>query len=628
MQLSGLEKIAVEVFPDESNDISVKVAGTIADKIRENNSIGNKTVLGLSIGITLLDVYRELARMHREEGLDLSNVVTFNLDELYGIKPDDIHSYDRYIRENFLDLINIKKENIHTLDGKISRGLIKKYSKEYEQKIRDAGGIDIQLLGIGRTGHIGFNEPGSSIDSRTRLIVLDNLTIIDALPDFGEEIYAPKEAITMGVGTIMEAKQIILMARGDHKAPIIREVVEGSINEDSAASYLQGHENVTFYVDQAAGSELARSRTPWVSNDFEWTENAVGRAVCHVSEQTGKPIIQLKRKDFERYSLEGITINENLKGVKQLVIKSLERKISDGDGIYSGKRILVFSPHPDDDIISMGGILMKIAGNENSYVHVAYMTSGYTAVFDSDVVKFIAKGGLNNEDESLQKRVLDLIRRKQSTEFGVVEGINQKRIDELLGIKKQIREIEAGKTCDYMGVKSHSFLNLPFYQTGRAMKLPITDEDVKIVRATIEKYQPNVIFAAGDLTDPNGTHRLCLSVIYQALDQTELNTEVLLYRGAWQEYHPTEADILVPLSQKEVELKKKGILIHESQNPSPQPGHGVGEFWQRAERRNAETARLMRLYGAGKFKAMESFKIYPGNKKTRNLLSYNHFHTL
>jgi glucosamine-6-phosphate deaminase len=607
-------KESVRIFPDEGNELAIEAAKIIAEKIRENNRQGEKTVLGLATGNTPLDVYRELIRLHNEEGLDFSNVVTFNLDEYYGLEKTDVNSYYRFMWENFFEHINISKENVHIPDGTIARRDLKKYCKEYERAIKDAGGIDIQILGIGRDGHIGFNEPGSSIDSRTRLIALDGVTREDALPDFGERKYVPKEAITMGVATILEAKQIILMATGEHKAHIICEAVEGPVTASVAASYLQNHENTKIFLDRAAASELAQVKTPWVFGDIDWSNKAVRlKAVCYLSEKLKRSINNLGENDFRDNSLASLLQSCNLEELKSFAINKLKGKIKDHDGLPRGKTIIIFSPHPDDDIISMGGTLRKLVENGNKVI-VIYMTPGNTAVFDHAVKDFIISRkefskAFNSEDKNkmLYRKVLKFLAKKSSSNHGMVDA------PEVLEIKKIIRKTEAISCCSFVGVKSYEFLNLPFYQTGRARKMPVGSEDIKIVKRAIEEYKPDIIFAAGDLTDPNGTHRLCLSAIRRALKALhvyENHPDLWLFSGAWTEFHPADADVLIPLTQQEISLKRTGIFRHESQkDTAPQPGHMKGEFWQMAEKRNAATAELLENYGIEGYRAMEAFKI-------------------
>jgi len=607
MNPTFLEKIPIEIFSDEGNNASIKVAHIIAEKIKNNNSLNKNTVLGLATGKTPLDVYRELIQSH-EKGLDFSRVITFNLDEYYGLKPEHVNSYHRFMLENFFDFVNIKKQNIHIPNGMVEKSKIPGYCRKYEKAIKKAGGIDIQLLGIGKDGHIGFNEPGSSLDSRTRLVNLDKMTRKDVMSDFGELRYVPEQAITMGVATILEAEQIILIATGNHKAKIVVQAVEGSVTKDIAASYLQTHQNTSIFLDRAAASELTRLKKPWIVYNMDWSgENIRAKALCFLSEQTGKPFHKLEKSDFVKYSLS--SLYDNFRNMADEVIKDIKNKIKDSNKLPKGKRILIFSPHPDDDIISMGGTLRKLVENKNM-VYVAYMTSGYNAVFDYAVINFITSTrrfsssfGVSDKNEKLYKKLFDFLAEKRLSKYGMID------IPEVLKIKQIIREVEAISTTEFVGVAGYDFLNLPFYQTGMARKLSIGEKDINIVKKKLEKYKPDIIFAAGDLTDPNGTHRLCLDAVYSALKKTKKRPELWLYKGAWQEFHPTEADVLVPLSPDELVKKRLGIFRHESQKDMvPQPGHEETEFWQRAEKRNKSTAGLLESYGIEGYYAMEAFK--------------------
>jgi len=601
---------SVFVFPDEGNSLALAAAKIIADKIRSNNSLGKNTVLGLATGNTPLDVYRELVRMHKEEGLDFSRTITFNLDEYYGLAKSDVNSYHRFMWENLFEHINIKPENVHIPDGTVPRHLLPEYCAKYEQAISEAGGIDIQLLGIGKNGHIGFNEPNSPSSSSTRLIPLDESTRRSALPDFGERKYVPAEAITMGVATILGARQVILMATGEHKAKIIREAVEGKVSGEVVASYLQSHPNAKIFLDAAAASELATSKYPWAFASMDWGNNSLAlKAVCSVCEATGKPIHALTTRDFARNFLGDLLRARELSELQEFALASLQGKIMGSDLLPKNKRILVFSPHPDDDIISMGGTLRKLVENNNQ-VMAAYMTPGYTAVFDHAARNFItsqkrfAHAFCAADPNGLHQKILDFLDRKSASQHGLPD------IPEVLAVKRVIREVEAISTCEFVGVPSYLFLNLPFYQTGMARKMPITSLDITLTRQPISAFQPDIVFAAGDLTDPNGTHRLCLGAIRGALEGMERKPELWLYSGAWSEFPPSEADILVPLSPRDVSLKCEGIFRHESQkDKAPQPGHMEGEFWQMAEKRNAATAQLLSLYGIEGFGAMEAFKI-------------------
>jgi glucosamine-6-phosphate deaminase len=642
---AALERIRTVVV-DEHDDIARLVASRIATLIREKEAGGDQAVLGLATGSTPIGVYRELIRMHREEELSFADVVTFNLDEYYPMRPDSIHSYHRFMWENFFAHVDIKRENVHIPRGDTPREDIELECLRYEEAIRQAGGIDLQLLGIGKTGHIGFNEPGSGVQSRTRLVHLDNVTRQDAGADFFGEEYVPREALTMGVATILDAREITILATGEHKAGIVRRAVEGEVDVEVAATFLQEHPNTTFYIDRAAAADLTRFATPWLLDEVQWTSELAVRAVVWLSQQTGKAILKLTQGDYAEHKLSSLVARFGSPGTANgEVFNMLGAKIRGKSKLPRGTRIVVFSPHPDDDVISMGGILRKLVENQNQII-VAYMTSGNIAVFDHDVrryVDFLIR--LKNDREIGKAEVPELAKR-------VDDSLASKRpgdvdVPEVQDIKRIIRESEAVSGIETLGLTASAarFLNLPFYQTGKVRKDPIGPADVAIVRELLEEVRPEMIFVAGDLSDPHGTHRMCKEAIYRAVDELQKNAagagapaparsdhdkkkgtrpaqgppagsafappEVWLYRGAWQEWPVTDATWLVPLSQEELKLKIQAIFKHQSQKDSaPFPGaHDEREFWQRVEARNKETAATLDRLGLAEYFAMEAYVV-------------------
>jgi len=631
---ASLERIRTVVV-EEHDDIARLVASRIAALIREKDAGGDQAVLGLATGSTPIGVYRELIRMHREEGLSFADVVTFNLDEYYPMKPDSIHSYHRFMWENLFDHVDIKRENVHIPRGDTPLEDIELECLRYEEAIRQAGGIDLQLLGIGKTGHIGFNEPGSGVESRTRPVHLDNVTRQDAAADFFGEEYVPREALTMGVATILEAREILILATGEHKAGIVRRAVEGDVDVEVAATFLQQHPNTTFYIDRASAAELTRFATPWLLDEVHWTPQLAVHAVVWLSQQTGKAILKLTQRDYAEHKLSSLVARFGSPGTANgEVFNMLGAKIRGKSKLPSGKRIVVFSPHPDDDVISMGGILRKLAENKNEIV-VAYMTSGNIAVFDHDVrryVDFLVRLGAEREIGDAEVQVLA----KRVYEFLASKRPGDVDIPEVQDIKRIIRESEAVSGIETLGLDASAarFLNLPFYQTGKVRKDPIGPADVAIVRGLLEEMRPELIFVAGDLSDPHGTHRMCKEAIYRAIEEMSPNAEagmrsgssesktrvppsafvrpeVWLYRGAWQEWPVTDATWLVPLSQEELKLKIQAIFKHQSQKDSaPFPGaHDEREFWQRVESRNKETAATLDRLGLAEYFAMEAYVV-------------------
>jgi glucosamine-6-phosphate deaminase len=620
---SGSERIPTVVLNDHE-DIAVKVAERIADLIRSKNG---KVVLGLATGSTPIGVYRELVRKHKNEGLSFKKVVTFNLDEYYPMPKDSIHSYHRFMWENLFSHVDIDPKNVHIPDGTIGRDDVDAYCDRYEQQIEDAGGIDFQILGIGKTGHIGFNEPGSGAESRTRLIALDHVTRRDAAADFFGEQYVPREAITMGVATILAAREVAILATGEHKSSIVRRAVEGAIDVEVAATFLQRHPNTTFFVDLAAGDELTRIATPWLIDEVKWTQELMVRAVIWLSRSAKKAILKLTQRDYADHKLSSLVAKFGTPGeVNGKVFNILGAKIRGKSKLPTHQRIICFSPHPDDDVISMGGILHKLVENENE-VTVAYMTSGNIAVFDHDVRRFVDfLERMAEEDAVERQRVRDLA--KTVHEFFDRKKPGEVDIKEVQDIKRIIRESEAVSGLETIGLTRAAarFLNLPFYQTGKVRKDPIGPADVKIVRELIQEIRPSLVFVAGDLSDPHGTHRMCKEAIDKALTEIEVKPEggrttqrvvrqeapeVWLYRGAWQEWPVHEATWLVPLSQEELRLKIQAIFKHQSQKDSaPFPGgYDEREFWQRVEARNKGTAAELDRLGLAEYYAMEAYVV-------------------
>ncbi len=603
------------IVVDDHEGIARLVASRIATLIREKEAASEIAVLGLATGSTPIGVYRELIRMHSDEGLSFKHVVTFNLDEYYPMEPDSVHSYVRYMWENLFEHIDIPRENVHIPRGDVPRERVDEECRRYEDEIRRAGGIDFQILGIGKTGHIGFNEPGSGMDSRTRMVTLDAVTRRDAAADFFGEDYVPREAVTMGVASILDAREIAILATGEHKSFIVRRAVEGDVDVEVAATFLQRHPNTTFYVDRASAAELTRIKTPWLLDEVQWTPDLTVRAVVWLSETTDKAILKLTQRDYAEHKMSSLVARYGTPGaVNGEVFNAIGAKIRGKSKLPRGLRTVCFSPHPDDDVISMGGILRKFVENQNDFT-IAYMTSGNIAVFDHDVRRYVdflqrlAREGRGDvkSAEALAKKVRDFLARKKP---GDVD------IPEVLDIKRIIREAEAISGIETVGLTADHgrFLNLPFYQTGKVRKDPIGPADVAIVRALLEEIKPELIFVAGDLSDPHGTHRMCKEAIDRALEEYAAagnpRPEVWLYRGAWQEWPVTEATWLVPMSQEELRLKIQAIFKHQSQKDSaPFPGTDDREFWQRVESRNKDTAGFLDRLGLAEYFAMEAYVV-------------------
>jgi len=603
------------VIVDDHDRIGCLVARRIAELIKARRAAGKRPVLGLATGSTPVGVYRELIRMHHDEGLSFADVVTFNLDEYYPMDPASIHSYHRFMWENLFSQLDISAANVHIPRGDVRRDEAEAECRRYEEAIRSAGGIDLQLLGIGRTGHIGFNEPGSGAESRTRIVTLDLVTRKDAAADFFGEDNVPREAITMGVETILEAREILMLATGEHKADIVHRAVEGDVDHEIAATFLQRHPDTTFFLDRPAAAALTRVATPWLLGPVEWTPGLVVQAVVWLSHQSGKAILKLTQGDYTEHRLSSLVSRYGSPGaLNGEVFNALGAKIRGRSKLPRGKRIACFSPHPDDDVISMGGILHKLAVNGND-ITVAYMTSGNLAVFDHDVrrhVDFMRR--LAGEQHLPEDAAAGLGRRIE--EFLAGKKAGDVDIPEVQDTKRIIRESEAMAGIRTLGLDDRAarFLNLPFYRTGKVRKDPVGPADVAVVRALLEEIRPDFVFVAGDLSDPHGTHRLCKQAIGRALEEAVAagltRPEVWLYRGAWQEWPVTQATWLVPLSQEELRLKIQAIFKHQSQkDTAPFPGPDEREFWQRVEARNKETAAELDRLGLAEYFAMEAYVV-------------------
>ncbi len=617
----GTEHIRTAII-DTHGEIAHRIARRIAEIVRAKTATGGRAVLGLATGSTPIGVYRELIRMHREEGLSFAGVVTFNLDEYYPMDPESLHSYHRFMWENLFSHLDLGPANVHIPRGNVPRDEVEAECRRYEDAVRAAGGIDLQFLGIGRTGHIGFNEPGSSLESRTRLVTLDSVTRRDAAADFFGEENVPREAITMGVATILDAREIVLVATGEHKAEIVRRTVEGEVDHEVAATYLQRHPQTTFYLDRAAAAALTRVATPWRLGPVEWTPDLIVRAVVWLSHETGKPILKLAQRDYTEHRLSSLVAKFDSPGaLNGQVFNILGAKIRGRSKLPRGARVICFSPHPDDDVISMGGILHKLVQNGNQ-ITVAYLTSGNIAVFDHDVrrhVDFLRR--LARERDLAEDAIAALAERVE--EFLRCKRPGDVDLPEVQAIKRMIRESEAVAGIRTLGLDERAarFLNLPFYQTGRVEKAPIGPADVAIIRELLEELQPDFTFVAGDLSDPHGTHRMCKEAFERALAEYVAaggqRPEVWLYRGAWQEWSVTEATWLVPLSQEELRLKIQAIFKHQSQkDTAPFPGADEREFWQRVEARNQATAAELDRLGLAEYFAMEAYVVEDPSRPT------------
>ncbi|MBS1755200.1 MAG: glucosamine-6-phosphate deaminase [Ferruginibacter sp.] len=624
----SLEKIPVKIFADSKTG-SAFVAKQIANLIKEKEAAGKKTVIGLATGSSPKSLYAELVRMHKNEGLSFKNVITFNLDQYYPMDKDALQSYHYFMRKNLFEQTDIDPNNYHLPDGMIPKDKVKEHCLNYEKQIEEAGGLDLQILGIGVNGHIGFNEPGSGMYTKTRLTTLDNSTRIANAYEFGNMSEVPRMAITMGISTILKSKKIILMAWGQAKAPVIKKAVEDDDTEDVPASLLQNHDDCTFVIDEVAAGELTRFKSPWLTGECEWTSNMMKRAVINLALKLNKPVLSLTNFDYNDNGLSDLLVEKgDAYEINMQVFYLLRDSITGWPGGKPTqrtnhpertepfpKKAVIFSPHPDDDIISMGGTFMRLH-DQGHQVHVAYQTSGNIAVTDEFVTRFIdftvGFESMFDIDETKSKKILE-----EATAFLKVKKSTDKDTNSIREIKGLIRRCEAKATCKYVGLTDEQvhFMNLPFYETGTIEKSPMGEADVQLTVDLLNKLQPQQIYCAGDFADPHGTHKVCFDVVIEALKTIKASKAkwiedcwLWLYKGAWQEWDITEIEMAIPMSPDQVVKKRHGIFIHQSQKDSvPFQGSDDREFWQRAEERNANTAQLYARLGLTQYAAMEAF---------------------
>ncbi|MEZ6134712.1 MAG: 6-phosphogluconolactonase [Pirellulaceae bacterium] len=601
-------------------DLARHAAQIIARLIRERSDLGQSTVLGLPTGSTPVGTYRELIRLHREDRLDFSNVIVFCLDEFYGLSPDEPQAHRRWIAEHFLDHVNLPAENIHCFDGEIAANEVEEHCRRYDDTIQKVGGFDLVLLGIGRNGHIGFNEPFSMRKSRSRLCTLDPITRQSCSSDFFGESNVPLQALTVGLSPILAARHVLLLALGEHKSSIVAETLEGTISDRVPASYLQEHPEARALLDMPAAGSLTGVSMPWLLEKVTWDETLMKRAVLWLCEQTGKALLKLDDEDFRQHDLHQLLRHHGpAQRIAHRVFRGMLDTIEYHPAGKEKKTILCFSPHPDDDVISMGGTLIRLV-EDGHRVHIAYMTSGNIAVFDHDaqrvadlVTEYNRLFGIDEQkSKTVQEQVHDGLRHREP---------GQPDHETLLQIKALIRWSEARAGAIHVGCQPDDlhFLDLPFYRTGTIAKKPMGEEDTTLIRQLLERVHPDQIYVAGDLADPHGTHRVCAEAIFFVLSEMRREgkpiPEVMLYRGAWQEYALHEIEIAIPLSPSDIELKRQAIFMHESQKDEALfPGSDPREFWQRAEDRNKGTAAKYNQIGLPEFFALEAFTRWKGNE--------------
>mgnify|MGYP006193164787 FL=1 len=619
---SRLEKIHNLIF-DNSVAGSIAVANEIAILIKAKQQTNSICVLGLATGSSPIKVYEELIRLHKEDNLSFKNVVTFNLDEYFPMQHDDIQSYHYFMNEHLFKHIDILPENINIPNGECTVEESHVLCTQYEEKIKKLGGIDFQLLGIGRTAHIGFNEPGSHQNSTTRMVTLDHVTRSDAAGSFLGMENVPKKAVTMGISTVFEARRIVLLAWGQNKAEVVQQTIEGDITPKIPATYLQNHSNVTFVLDVEAASGLTRFNTPWVVDSCEWNLDLISKAIVWLCGKTNKSILHLTDKDYYEHgmesllAIEGTAYDLNIKMFNQLQHAitgwpggkpNSEHQKRPERSTPEKKRVIIFSPHPDDDVISMGGTFDRLV-EQGHEVHIVYQTSGNIAVSNDEALKFAEIGMAFDPENEIYSKIIQFINQKNSA---IPDSI------ELRNLKAQIRQKESLGATRFLGLPDNQvhFLNLPFYETGTIKKSPLSKKDIDLMIAKIEEIQPHQIYAAGDLADPHGTHKVCLDSLFMALKEIKHkpfmnDCWVWLYRGAWHEWEIHEIEMAVPMSPNQVLRKRTAIFYHQSQKDGVMfQGDDSREFWVRVEERNKDTAEKFKHLGLASYAAMEAFKRY------------------
>ncbi len=616
------EKIHNVVF-DDSLEASKIVAHEIADLIKEKAKQKKNCILGLATGSSPIDVYEELVRMHNEEGLSFKNVITFNLDEYYPMEKENIQSYWYFMHEHLFNHIDIIPENINIPDGMIEPDEVKQFCIDYDMKIIDAGGLDFQLLGIGRTGHIGFNEPGSHYNSGTRNITLDHITRVDAAPSFLGIDNVPRVAITMGISTIRRAKRIVLLAWGLNKAAVVKKAIEGEITSEIPSSYLQNHDNCTFVLDEGASQELIRVKTPWLVKPCKWNEELTLKAAVWLSDLKQKSILKLTDTDYNNNGMSNLLVEHNSAyNLNIILFNKLQHTITGWPGGKPNaddtnrperkdpaqKRVIVFSPHPGDDVISMGGTIDRLV-EQGHEVHIAYQTSGNIAVSDEEAMKFAEVTLALNEGNPVVTKLIESLNSKKEYDIDNLE---------VRKLKSVIRRKESIAANRYLGIpdKNIHFLDLPFYETGTPTKNKLSDEDLKIMKSLVLKIKPHQIYASEDLASPHSTHKLCLNSLFSTIkllkDESFMkDCRIWLYRGAWYEWDIHEIEMAVPMSPDQVLKKRQAIFYHQSQKDGALfQGDDSREFWMRAEDRNRETAEKYNALGLADYAALEAFRRY------------------
>lgn len=632
-EITRFEKVPTDIFPTIEEG-TIDIANHLEADIKKREQEGRKYVMGVGSGSSLTPIFQELIKRHQEGKLSFKNVVIFNAYEYFPLSVENVNRSINQLKDRFLNHIDIDAENIFTPDGTITQDDVQEHCRQYEQHIKELGGLDVILLGIGRMGNIATNEPGSSLTSASRLILIDETSREEMKMSFGSQESVPPCSITMGVSTILAARKIYLTAWGEEKADIIKKTVEGKVSDAVPASFLQTHNDAHVVIDLSAAAKLTRIQHPWLVASCKWTDKLVRSALVWLCQITGKPLLKLTNKDYnenglsELLALYGSAYNANIK-----IFNDLQHTITgwpggkpDADDTYRPeranpfpKRVIVFSPHPDDDVISMGGTLRRLV-QQGHDVHVAYETSGNIAVGDEEVVRFMHfingfnQLFINSQDEVIKSKYKEIKEFLKNKKEGDIDS------QDIRTIKGLIRRGEArtASTFNQIPLDHVHFLDLPFYESGKIEKLPMGEADVNIVRELISKVKPHQIYVAGDLADPHGTHRKCTDAVLAAIDLEKeakaawlKDCRVWMYRGAWAEWEIENIEMCVPISPEELRAKRNSILKHQSQMESaPFLGNDERLFWQRSEDRNRATAKLYDDLGLACYEAMEAFVEY------------------
>lgn len=629
--LTRLEKIPTNIY-ESAEEGAFSIAKEIAMQIRKKQDAGLNYVIALPGGRSPLGLYKELIRLHKEENLSFKNVIAFVEYEFYPLASNAAGNIAR-IKEELLDQIDINPKNIYAPDGCMPKDSILDFCRQYEDQINAVGGIDCMLLGIGNSSNIMFNTAGSNISSRTRLVLIEGGARKEAARSFVSQDAVPAGVITMGISTMLNAKSVILFAWGEDKSDIIAQTVEGKISDAVPSTFLQNHQNAKVVIDLSAAYDLTRISHPWLVTSCEWDNKLIRRAIVWLCQLTGKPILKLTNKDYSSNGLaELLALYGSAYNVNIMIFNDIQHTITGWPGgkpnaddsnrperaVPYPKKVIVFSPHPDDDVISMGGTLRRLCDQHHD-VHVCYETSGNIAVGDDEVIRYceylrdvcdrITPKGNQVKDEA--EKIIKYLRYEKKD-----NGEPERK--DVLFMKGTIRREEARHACRYSGVKDDHvhFLDLPFYETGLVKKHDLGEADKDVVKNILLEIKPDEMFVAGDLADPHGTHKVCLDAVLAAIDEVKdeewlKKCRIWMYRGAWAEWEMDHVEMAVPLSPEELRFKRNAILKHQSQAESaPYLGDDERLFWQRAEDRNRSTAEVYHQLGLASYEAIEAFVQY------------------